>query len=143
MRCNYSKCGPHFLTPKYRSSDFKIKTVHHLKSIYICISNYDPGVIIVGIGVLAPYFINPPILPNPPPFSDFVHNPHPPPTFHVASNPHPHCTFGCLVSLAEWVIALHEIMDVHMSSLSTLMHVLCNQVSNFILSVGASTWMNK
>ena len=40
--------------------------------------------------------------PSPPPFSKFFH-----PPFPVMSNPHPHCSFCCLVSLAEWVIALH------------------------------------
>ena len=41
--------------------------------------------------------------PSPPPFFKIF----PPPPFPVMSNPHPHCSFCCLVSLAEWVIALH------------------------------------
>ena len=65
--------------------------------------------------------------------------------------PHPHCSFCCLVSLAEWVIASHlrcaillnDIMDVHMSSLRTLMRLLCNKESSFIMCIGASSPLQK
>ena len=65
--------------------------------------------------------------------------------------PHPHCSFCCLVSLAELVIASHlrcaillnDIMDVHMSSLRTLMRLLCNKESSFIVCIGASSPFQK
>ena len=71
---------------------------------------------------------------------------YPNPLFLVASNPTPHCSFCCHVSLAEWVIAPHlrcaillnAIMDVHMSSLRTLVRVLCNKASGFIECIGVS-----
>ena len=85
-------------------------------------------------------------LPPPPPSSNFVH---PPPSL---LPPTPlHCSFCCLVSLAEWVIASHlrcaillnDIMDVQMSSLRTLMRLLCNKESSFIVCIGASSPLQK
>ena len=60
-----------------------------------------------------------------------------PPPFPVVSNPHLHWSFCCLVSLAEWVITPHlmiDIMDLHMSSLRSLMCVLCNKLSSLMWS---------
>ena len=80
----------------------------------------------------------PPILPTP--FFKFCPTPLP-----VTSNPHPHYTFCCLVSLAESVLRhiwrntlLNNIMDVHMSSLRTLMCILCNKASSFIVCLRVS-----
>ena len=92
---------------------------------------------------------NPPIRPpyiSYPPSSNFVH-----PLLSCCLQPHPHCSFSCLVSLAELVIASHlrcaillnDIMDVHMPSLRTLMRLLCNKESSFIVCLGASSPLQK
>ena len=72
------------------------------------------------------------------PFSNFVQPPIPHP-FLPPPTPTPYYSSCCLVSLGEWVIAPHlillnDIMDVHMSSLRTLMRVLRNQASNLLKS---------
>ena len=51
-----------------------------------------------------PLFYEDPLILSSPSFSNFVQ---PLPPFFVVSNPHPHWSFGCLVSLPEWVITSH------------------------------------
>ena len=61
-----------------------------LKSLYI-----------VGRGVLTPLFYeDPPILPTPLSFSNFVQ----PPISLSSPTPTPHCSFCCPVSLEEWMV---------------------------------------
>ena len=78
--------------------------------------------------MLTPLFYENPtlILPNPQPFLNFVQS-FTSLCFPITSNPHshPHYSFRYPVSLAEWVIMpylilLHDNMDLHMSSLGTL-----------------------
>ena len=99
----------------------------------------DETNVIAGRGFLTPHILwRPlPLMPKPP-FFKFC----PPlPTFPVTSKPHPQCSFCCLVSLFEWLMAPHliclillNIMDLHMSSLTTLMCALCNKVSSLLRS---------
>ena len=82
-------------------------------------------------GPKPPYSIKTPLYYLPTPFFKFFSPPspppHPPSLFPVNSKPYPHCFFCCLASLAEWVIMPHwwaillnDTMDLHMSSLGTL-----------------------
>ena len=97
-------------------------------------------------GPKPPYFMKTPLYCLPV-FFKFCPPPPPP----CCLQPHPHCSFCCLVSLAEWVIAPHlrcaillnDIMDVHMWTLWTLMYVLCNKASGFIVCIGVSTPLQK
>ena len=88
---------------------------------------------IVGRGVLTPLLYEDPhhYTPyHPRLFFLILSNPSTPfPLFPVTSNLHPYCSFRCPVPLAEWVIIpdlmwcailLNDNMDLHMSSLGTL-----------------------
>ena len=77
----------------------------------------------------------------PSPFSNFVQSPFP-----VTSNTHPTDHSAVLfLWLNGWshhtwcAILLNDIMDVHMLSFRTLMHVLCNKTSSLLSS---DTWCN-
>ena len=99
--------------------------------------------IIAGRGVLTLLFCEDPLYCLPPLLFKFC-LPHL--FFAVASNPHH--TAHSVVFLFLWMpwlchiwctILLNNIMDVHMSSLSTLMRVLCNKASNFIVYIRVLT----
>ena len=78
----------------------------------------------------------------------------PPFFFQILSNPLPCCCLQPLNPTSHsvvlflwlnvwshqiwWANLLNDIMNVHMSSLRTFMHVLCNKASNFIVCIGVS-----
>ena len=99
-------------------------------------------------GVLEPPILwrppPPPRLPNPP-FSNFVH-----PPSQLPLTPIPTANSVALfLWLSKWspllwcAILLNDIMDVHMPSLRTLMHVLGNKASSFIVCIGVLTTLQK
>ena len=85
---------------------------------------------IVGRDTTPSTLWRPPILPSPPFFQTLSTCPPPPSLSHPT--PHPQCSFCCPVSLTEWVILPHlmhcafllntcmDNIDLHMSSISTL-----------------------
>ena len=80
-----------------------------------------------------PILWRPPLYCLPPSFSNFVQPSPLPPPFPVTSNSHPHCLFCCLVWLSG-AILLNDVMDLHMLSLRTIVHVLCDKVSSSLSS---------
>ena len=93
-----------------------------------------------------PYFIKtlfPPYIVYLPSFLKFC--PTSPPTSLLSPTPSPTAHSVALFlwlngwSRHIWCAILLNIMDVHMSSLRTLMRVLCNKASSFIVCIGVST----
>ena len=104
-----------------------------------------------GRGVLTPCFMKTPLYCVPPSFSNFVQPS--PPSPHPSSllPPIPFLTAHCVVlflwlngwSRHIWCAILRNDMDVHMSHHRTLICVLCNKASSFIVCIGVSTPLQK
>ena len=104
-----------------------------------------------GRGVLTPCFMKTPLYCLPPSFSNFVQPS--PPSPHPSSllPPIPFLTAHCVVlflwlngwSRHIWCAILRNYMDVYMSHHRTLICVLCNKASSFIVCIGVSTPLQK